>query len=80
MFDDGKEIGRLTGFDGLALNSKKPDEWHTGRLQEWIASLGAIKYTKPTEEIAEECKRMGIVIRGSVYSDRERSGGVVDEY
>ena len=79
VFDDGKEIGRLTGFDGLALNSKKPDEWHTGRLQEWIASLGAIKYVKPTEEIAEECKRMGIVLRGSVYSDRERNG-LVDEY
>lgn len=79
VFDEGKEIGSLTGFDGLALNSKKPDEWHTGRLQEWIASTGAIQYTKPTEEVEEERKRLGILVRGSVYSDRERSG-VVDEY
>jgi len=80
VFDEGKEIGRLTGFDGLALNPKKPDEWHTGRLEEWISELGAIKYVKPTEEIEEERKRMGIVVRGSVYSDRERSGVVEDEY
>lgn len=77
VYDTGKEIGRLTGFDGLALNPKKPDEWHTGRLQEWLAEKGVIRYEKPSEEVEEERKRMGIVMRGAVYSDRS---GVVDEY
>lgn len=81
VYEEGKEIGRLTGFDGLALNPNKPDEWHTGRLQEWLSEkTGAIQYEKPTEEIAEEMKRMGIVMRGAVYSDRERSGLVDDDF
>ena len=82
VYEDGKEIGRLTGFDGLATNHGKnsnPDEWHTGRLQEWLSETGAIKYEKPSEEVAEEMKRMGIVMRGAVYSDRQRSGLVDDE-
>jgi hypothetical protein len=77
VYDTGKEIGRLTGFDGLAPNVNKPDEWHTGRLQEWLANKGVIRYEKPSEEVEEERKRMGIVMRGAVYSDRS---GVVDEY
>jgi hypothetical protein len=78
VYDEGREIGRLTGFDGLASNPQKPDEWHTGRLQEWLSETGAIRYEKPSEEVAEEMKRMGIVMRGAIYSDRERSG-LVDE-
>ena len=80
VYEDGKEIGRLTGFDGLALNAKKPDEWHTGRLQEWLSGTGAIKYEKPSEEVVEEMRRMGIVQRGAVYCDRERSGLVEDDF
>lgn len=81
VFEEGKEIGQLTGFDGLAINKKKPDEWHTGRLQEWIASRGgAIRYERPSEEVEEELKRMGMVIRGSVYQERESRNGLVDEY
>jgi len=82
VFDNGKEVGQLTGFDGLAKNPKKPDEWQTGRLQEWISSMGAIEYERPNEEVLEEMKRMGVVMRGAVYSanDRERSGLVIDEY
>eukprot|EP00985_Skeletonema_marinoi_P002442 scaffold1019_cov97-Skeletonema_marinoi.AAC.20 len=80
VYEEGREIGRLTGFDGLALNAKKPDEWHTGRLQEWLSeTTGAIRYEKPSEEVAEEMKRMGIVMRGAVYSDRQRSGLVDDD-
>jgi hypothetical protein len=81
VFENGKEIGRLTGFDGLALDKKKPDEWHTGRLQEWIASVGAIQYEKPSREVEEECKRLGIVMRGGVYSDGSRGrSGMVEEF
>lgn len=80
VYEEGKEIGRLTGFDGLAINPKKPDEWHTGRLQEWLSETGAIQYEKPSEEVMEEMKRMGIVQRGAIYSDRERSGLVDDDY
>lgn len=81
VFDDGKRVAALPGFQGLARDAAKPDEWHTGRLEEWISGSGAIRYTKPTEEVEEEMKRLGIVVRGSVYSNRERSSGAVeDEY
>jgi hypothetical protein len=80
VFDQGREIGRLTGFEGLALNAKSPDEWHTGRLQEWISSTGAIRYERPSREVEEERRRLGIVVRGGVYSDDGRDGGVIEEY
>ena len=79
VFEEGKDVGRLAGFNGLATDLKKPDEWHTGRLEEWIGSTGAIEYVRPSEEVEEERKRLGIVMRGAVYSDRERSG-LVEEY
>lgn len=80
VYEEGREIGRLTGFEGLSNNNgQKPDEWHTGRLQEWLSKTGAIRYEKPSEEVAEEMKRMGIVMRGAIYSDRERSGLVDDD-
>ena len=79
VFEEGKEIGKMTGFEGLAKDPTKPDEWHTGRLQEWLGETGAIRYERPSEEVEEERRRLGIVVRGSVYSDRERSGAV-DEY
>lgn len=80
VFDMGREIGRLTGFEGLALNPKRPDEWHTGRLQEWISSTGAIRYERPSREVEEERKRLGIVVRGGVYSDDGRNSGMLEEY
>jgi hypothetical protein len=52
VFNDGKEIKRLLGFEGLA-DSSSPDEWPTGRLLKWLALTGAIDY-KPTEEDDEE--------------------------
>jgi thiol-disulfide isomerase/thioredoxin len=52
VFNDGKEIKRLLGFEGLA-DSSSPDEWPTGRLQKWLALTGAIDYN-PTEEDDEE--------------------------
>ena len=80
VFDMGREIGRLTGFEGLALNPNKPDEWHTGRLQEWLSSTGAIRYERPSREVEEERKRLGIIVRGGVYSDDGMDGGMVEEY
>lgn len=65
VFQNGKVIGRLTGFKGLvAKDPTKPDEWHTTRLQEWLSSTGAIEYTAvkvPTEEIREEMDRLGLM-------------------
>ncbi|KAL3779744.1 hypothetical protein ACHAW5_003139 [Stephanodiscus triporus] len=80
VFDMGREIGRLTGFEGLALDPKRPDEWHTGRLQEWISSTGAIRYERPSREVEEERKRLGIVVRGGVYSNDGRDSGMIEEY
>ena len=74
MFEDGKEVGRLPGFEGMAKDRRKLDEWYTGRLKEWLSATGVIEYERPSEEVAEEMQRMGIVMRGAVYSGRERSG------
>ena len=98
VYEEGKEIGRLIGFDGLTSSSpsstwnnnnnnpsKKSsnnlDEWHTGKLQEWLSKTGAIRYEKPSDEVEEEMKRMGVVMRGAVYSSHRNSGraGVVDD-
>jgi len=68
VFQNGKAVDRLTGFDKLAIHPKEPDRWHTGRLREWLASTGAIEYTPPTDELREEMKRMGITPRGAVWS------------
>lgn len=68
VFKDGKIVDRLTGFEGLANNPKEPDKWHTGKLQQWISTTGAIKYNVPTEEIREEMRRLGLKPRGNVWS------------
>lgn len=68
VFQNGKVVGRLTGFKGLAKDPMKPDEWHTGRLQEWLSQTGAIEYTVPTEEIREEMDRLGLTPRGAIWS------------
>ena len=67
VFQNGKTIDRLTGFDGLAKDATKPDEWHTGRLQEWLSQTGAIEYTVPTEDIQEEMDRLGLTPRGAIW-------------
>ncbi len=74
VFQEGKAIDRLMGFEGLAIDSSEPDKWHTGRLQQWLASTGAIKYTMPTEELKEEMRQMGIKPKGTVWSGTSRNG------
>ena len=47
VFQDGKTINRLTGFEGLVdTNSKNKtlDEWPTRNLKAWLSTTGAIKY------------------------------------
>mmetsp|Transcript_20844 Transcript_20844/g.28967 ORF Transcript_20844/g.28967 Transcript_20844/m.28967 type:complete len:332 (+) Transcript_20844:30-1025(+) len=68
VFQEGKAINRLTGFAGLAKDPNEPDKWHTGRLQEWLASTGAIEYTVPTEELKEEMDRLGLTAKKSMWS------------
>jgi len=80
IFQDGKAADRLTGFEGLAKDPSNPDNWETGRLQEWIAKTGAIKYKRPTEEIKEEMRRMGIKPRGTVWSGTRTGGFYEAEY
>ena len=74
VFKEGKPVDRLTGFAGLAVDANEPDRWHTGRLQQWLASTGAIKYTIPTEEVREEMRRLGIRPKGTVWSGTKGSG------
>jgi len=80
VFQEGKAIDRLTGFEGLAIKESEPDKWHTGRLQQWIASTGAIQYKPPTEEIREEMRQMGIRPKGTVWSGTSRGGFRTSSY
>mmetsp|Transcript_7322 Transcript_7322/g.11113 ORF Transcript_7322/g.11113 Transcript_7322/m.11113 type:complete len:338 (-) Transcript_7322:120-1133(-) len=68
VFQEGRAIDRLTGFEGLAKDPNEPDKWHTGRLQKWLASTGAIEYTVPTEELKEEMDRLGLTAKKSMWS------------
>jgi thiol-disulfide isomerase/thioredoxin len=80
VFQDGKAVDRLTGFDGLAKDPNDPDRWHTGRLQQWLSTTGAIEYTVPNEEIQDEMRRLGITPKGTVWSGMTRGSGQDDEY
>jgi WD40 repeat protein len=48
IFQDGKAVDRLTGFEGLADDPTKPDEWSTRRLAQWMHQTGAIQDLNPT--------------------------------
>jgi len=74
VFREGKIVDQLTGFEGLAVDLKEPDKWHTGRLRNWIATTGAIQYTPPTEEVREEMERMGIRPRGNIWTGTAGGG------
>mmetsp|Transcript_13569 Transcript_13569/g.16451 ORF Transcript_13569/g.16451 Transcript_13569/m.16451 type:complete len:350 (+) Transcript_13569:101-1150(+) len=74
VFREGKIVDKLTGFEGFATNPNEPDKWHTGRLQSWLATTGAIKYKVPTEEIKDEMRRLGIRPKGTVWSGTSRGG------
>lgn len=80
VFREGKAIDRLTGFEGLAPDASEPDKWHTGSLQQWIATTGAIKYKVPDEEIREEMRRMGIRPKGTIWSGTAARGFKGDAY
>ena len=80
VFREGKAIDRLTGFEGFALDASEPDKWHTGKLRQWIASTGAIKYKVPDEEIREEMRRMGIRPKGTIWSGTAARGFQGDAY
>ena len=74
VFREGKTVDRLTGFQGLVVDPSEPDKWHTGRLEAWISTTGAINYKIPTEEIKDEMRRMGIRPKSTVWSGTSRSG------
>ncbi len=74
VFQEGKAKDKLMGFQDLAVDPNEPDKWHTGRLQQWLASTGAIKYRIPTEEVKEEMRRMGITHKSTVWSGTRGSG------
>eukprot|EP00591_Stephanopyxis_turris_P013554 CAMPEP_0195510052 /NCGR_PEP_ID=MMETSP0794_2-20130614/2815_1 /TAXON_ID=515487 /ORGANISM="Stephanopyxis turris, Strain CCMP 815" /LENGTH=333 /DNA_ID=CAMNT_0040637403 /DNA_START=10 /DNA_END=1011 /DNA_ORIENTATION=- len=73
VFQNGKVVDRLTGFEGLAANPNDPDNWHTGKLQQWLANTGAIDYKIPTEDVLNEMKRLGIQPKGAIWSTKKNS-------
>lgn len=68
VFCEGKTEARLLGFQGLASDPNKPDEFVTSRLQEWLAESGAIDYTPRPMEFEEEMERMGLKVRRPIHS------------
>lgn len=76
VFRDGKAVDRLTGFEGLAENSDRPDEWSTRRLKEWMAQTGAIHYTPSAEEVRQDLEKLGIAAKKrTIYSSRTYADG-----
>ena len=65
----------LTGFDGLTIDPKDPDLWHSGKLREWLASTGAVDYLPLTEWILEEMRRISIATCRAVFIEA-RVGGI----
>jgi thiol-disulfide isomerase/thioredoxin len=64
VFQQGKTVHRLVGFEGISENN----EWPTRLLQEWLYKTGCIHYKPPPKELEEEMNRLGIssVWRGGV--------------
>ena len=59
IFQNGKTIHRLIGFEGLTnSNSKKKnkslDEWPTKNLKLWLASTGAINYNPNDDDESDD--------------------------
>ena len=50
----------MSGFDGLAIDLKDPDQWHSTKLRECLASTGPLGYLPLTEWIWEKMRRIGI--------------------
>jgi thioredoxin-like negative regulator of GroEL len=53
VFQDGKAIDRLVGFEGLT-SRKDPDNFPTHKLQQWLADTGAIDFDISKDELARE--------------------------
>ena len=71
VFQDGKVVDRLVGFQGLSGDPNKPDDWPTSALQFWLSHLkfgkAAIQYIPPSDELIAEMKRLGLQT-SSIYS------------
>ena len=80
VFQEGKAIDKLMGFQGLAVDESEPDKIHTGRLQQWLASTGCIKYKTPMEDMKEEMRRMGIRAKGTIWSGTKGTGYATKDY
>ncbi|GKY94444.1 hypothetical protein MPSEU_000410200 [Mayamaea pseudoterrestris] len=67
VFRHGQVVDRMTGFDKIVASDNKADvdDWKTSRLQEWLASTGAINYTSPMKEHDEGGDRVGY--RSRIY-------------
>ena len=79
VFQDGKAVDRLTGFEGLADDPSKPDEWSTCKLAAWMGQTGAIQYTPSAADVQQELERLGLatsskrsgIRRGKIFHDEE---------
>jgi thiol-disulfide isomerase/thioredoxin len=72
VFNEGKVVQRLTGFEGLAMSMDQPDQWDTPNLEKWLHATGAITYVPTEEDKAIELERIrSKSYRGGVW----RQGG-----
>lgn len=58
VFQNGKTVARLTGFEGLSNDPSDPDKFTTNELQLWLANIGAIECSIQQREFLE---RQGLV-------------------
>ena len=65
----------MSGFDGLTIDLKDPDQWHSTKLRECLASTGPLGYLPLTEWIWEKMRRIGIATCRAVFIEA-RVGGI----
>lgn len=69
LFRDGKTVERLLGFQDLAPNPCKPNEFPTARLEQWLSRAGAIEHTPDDldlEQISFHGRAQKVVYRGGI--------------
>ncbi|CAB9526647.1 Thioredoxin domain-containing protein 9 [Seminavis robusta] len=54
VFQHGKAVGRLVGFEGLVSVTEKSDNFPTYKLQQWLATTGAIDFDIAKDEMARQ--------------------------
>jgi thiol-disulfide isomerase/thioredoxin len=80
VFQEGKVVERMTGFEGLALSKDEPDKWDTPTLEKWLHGTGAITYAPTEDEKASEIEKLQAKKYNSSRLWRQHGGQDEEEY